>query len=251
MRIRDIILLEMSYADAIDILQRHDSSFPTRNISKRDITIYRRRFAKKYHPDFGHTGEELKLINAALDVVSKSPNEPDIRYYHTKREEPRQEKTSYYPGNKDTIWAQAGWSGGLPNDDTIYRDDFTNLNYLKKKAWEASGSKPNPTKWDEFTFWQFDGHFSRSVTSVFAKLEVSLLRKIASWFIVWVHDYKSQAICVTGRQIGNKKVRVFLVKDGKIPYSMFELTHSSFNQNPFNDKDFVEKLKRILGTWSQ
>jgi hypothetical protein len=240
MKIRDIILLEMSYADAINILQRHDSSFPTRDISKETITTYRRRFAKKYHPDLGHTGEELKIINAALDVVSRSWGEPEIRYYYSKREEPRQERTSYYPTGK-AIWAQAGWAGGVQIDDTIYRSDFKDTNYVKKTAWEKSGSNPNPTKRDEFTFWNFDGNYPRGAWSVFAKMSLSFLREVASWMVIWDYYNTSKAVLVTGSQIGDKKVLV-IVGDKKY----FYLSHHSFNKNPFNDKDFVEELKRKL-----
>jgi predicted nucleotidyltransferase len=239
--IRDILLERIfSHGEAIAFIQGFDNTFPS-TATIDDVNRYRRKLAFKFHPDLGHSDVEIKDINNALDVIEKTIKGGGAYF----KPFPSQTKTAYKPYSGENVWRWAGWSGGSPPSDSI--PPGLNINYIKKKAWEKSGANPNPTKDDEFTFWNFDGRYSRGVFTIFSKKDMALLKEIASLMVEWDSYFESKAVAVTGKQIGHKKCLIFPVKKGSVSKKPFELEHDSFNLNPFNDNDFILVLNRRLG----
>lgn len=201
-----------------------------------------RELSKAHHPDKGGKTIDIQYINAAYDILNKSSGrssttrEPDQwRYtrYGYQAPPPRQSP-------KVDHWAWAGWSGGSePMSD--YSDNPQNINYIKKQAWEMSGN-PTPAKRNEYTFWNWDGSYFRGVVTVYAKYDADILFKISEMVVKWDTPHKSIAVFFFN---GAEPRRLFLINvRGKKADPVEEFEHNSFNNNPGNDKDFVNYLRK-------
>jgi curved DNA-binding protein CbpA len=242
------LILEMSYEDALHLLLKYDRNFPKSEITDRIIKTYRRKFAKRYHPDTGYRGDDLKILNTALDVIRDEGTGYDSSQFSRQTRQttrrPGGTPMDQYPNVP--IWAWAGYSGGSPPFGDIHRQNYRDINYIKKKAWEMAGKPKRPTKSDEFTFWNFDGRYGRGVFSVFAKDKSNILTEIAKAMIAWDSFFKSKAVLI---RKPNGVTEVAPVKNGKIVQSgpwFMSPSSSSFNLNPFNDSSFADKLNAML-----
>lgn len=114
------------------------------------------------------------MLNTALDVLENSNLTDGVEDYSGYTSRPgRRDKTNI------PVWAWAGYSGGSPPTASIHTEDFTDYNFIKKKAWEISGSNPTPTKSDEYTFWNFDGRYGCGSFTIYANEDT--LKTIAGW----------------------------------------------------------------------
>lgn len=218
-------------------------------LSKDELKKAYRELSKAHHPDKGGKTINIQYINAAYDILSKSSGrsssrEPDQWRYtqHGYRQPDNSYKSSRQASDQQfrQSWAWAGWSGGAsPMDD--YSDSPQNINYVKKQAWEMSG-QPTPSKKNEYTFWNWDGSYFRGVVTVYAKQDTDILFKISEMVVKWDNFHKSVAVFFFN---GAEPKRLFLINvRGKKADPVEEFEHNSFNNNPGNDKDFVNYLRK-------
>lgn len=250
MKLNEYLLLEMSSAEAVQILRRFDKDFP-KSPSKEQIKNARRSFAKKYHPDKGYDGDELKKINAALDAIGKDSG-GDSAEREWNQPGPQNEADQDWADDPKfrgvPIWAWAGYSGGA-SPSINYRRDPSNYSFLKREAWRVSGEPTKVGKKDELTFTLFDGHHGRNMITVVGKK--SKINRIIPLFLDWVDKFFTKgAVVIQGEQIGGgkKTLVVPLKKNGKpiLKRDWKTVEHDSFNNNPFNDKDYTNEIKQYM-----
>jgi hypothetical protein len=277
-----IFLNEMPYDDALNLLSSLDDTFPKDDITPEVITKYRRKLAMKYHPDRNplkktETTHIMQQINDALDSLEKNKERSEYSWSH--REKPdsaedfaeyfkrrgkeyynykrRQQSTKNYkyqrPMEAGTEpWSWAGYSGGTPSSDNIYNESPRDMNWVKKQGWIIGGKRKKPKEDDEFTYWQFDGNFSRGVMSAFTS---GKHYSFIPYFLSWC-DGNTKAVVITRSLKEHKLVTIYIIDNGKIlndsegvHYKLMK--HNSFNGNPFNDNfnntgdknNFVDNLK--------
>lgn len=228
---------KLSYPQAIELLKKHIPEFTGQNVTKELINKYRKELARKYHPDTGYVGDDLGLLNTALDILEQNPGGGSVDDNYDRPYRPERREKQEVP-----IWAWAGYSGGLPPQASISRESFEDINYIKKKAWEISGSNPKPSKHDEYTFHNFDGRYGRGMFTVYASEDT--LKTIAGWMPVWDHFNRSKAILVSNP--GFDRYMVFPVTGSQIGESIGFIESDSFNKNPFNDPHFERHLNQML-----
>lgn len=227
----------MTRGQAIKLLKDYLPQFSEKNLSRETIGKYRKELAKRYHPDTGYVGDELSMLNTALDVLEKSISEQSPGDFSEYNYQSNRNDKSEIP-----VWAWAGYSGGAPPRANISTEDFTDYNYIKKKAWEISGSNPTPTKSDEYTFYNFDGRYGRGVFTVYANEDT--LKTIAGWMVIWDSFHKSKAVLVS--HIDFDGYMVFPVIKGRVQDPIGIIESNSFNGNPFNDPQFSHHLNEML-----
>lgn len=228
-----------SYKQAVDIFLQY--GVDVSKLSPEEFKKSFRKLALKYHPDRTGNDEDMKKINDAKEVIdSASPRERMIS--NSGHGQTTQRSSNSYNNTHNTEpWSWAGHSGGIPNGDTIYQNNFRDMNFVKKSAWEISG-KPDPIKQNEFTFWNFDGKFLRASLTVFAVPET--LYKISKMFSIWDGFYYSKAVIVTHKSKPNKVLLVNIKGNEVQPHIV--LDHESFNMNPGNDKNFSSILNNAI-----
>ena len=225
------------------------------NASTMDKDELRQRWlalVKKYHPDAGGTDDDMRHINAAYDVLklgsphaSAGGGSDDFSdydsSYNTYQRQSRQRRSSDRR-DRPTGWAQAGWSGGAPNSDQIYNQNFHDLNYCKKTAWEISGKPPFDAA-HVYTMWNWDGAYFRGVFSVYAVPEK--LFEISKMMVIWDRWFKSEAVFFTKKTDDAGQIYLVNLRGQEVsPPKLFE--HESFNKNAGNDQSFVNFLRKNL-----
>src|SRR5207244_6141090 len=115
-------------------------------MNREAIKAARRGLLHQHHPDRGGDLDTAQLINAAYDLIKDGVSAgafygSDLDLYESHK--------ARNPGCPE--WAWAGYSGGIP-DATIYRNDFSELNFIKKSLWELSGHSGA-----EYNIWGSDG----------------------------------------------------------------------------------------------
>lgn len=225
------ILYEMTYATAAAIW-RSLGVEPT-NMDKRELFLARRILAKKHHSDVGGNGETMQNINAAYDVLTARPSLGD-----------QPAKASPHRPTQDpdaTIWSHAGYSGGMANSSSIYRPDYTDMNFIKKRMWELSG-KSN----QEWTISGFDGFFMRNSLTVYGSPKI--FDEMANAMIMWQtkggNPYSCRAVLVSARR--SKKLQLIWADGRSYARQPIEVQFDSFNDNPSNDSGFNDRLRKLL-----
>jgi curved DNA-binding protein CbpA len=223
-----LILLEMSYSDAVDIFQ--ELGVDPVNLSKEELKKHYRSLIQKHHPDRGGDANLAKDIVTAYQILIKDEKKPKT---YTQRREPQKRETP--------TWAWAGYSGGLPPYSDISREDYTDVNYIKKRMWELSNKST-----EEWTIWQFDGNFFRNAFVVYGNKEI--FRDMAEAMKTWGergNPYPTEAIFAQNK---TKPQFLYLIYLGGKYISSNNpiLEHESFNMNPGNDIHFVNSLPNQL-----
>lgn len=265
MRYREI-LKEMSYTEAKAIWQKFGGGDPT-TIPSSELAGVRRRLIMKAHPDTGGSLKDAQEINAAYDVLKKpgaataAPASGDW----TERPRSRQRNWHYSPGDNerrdrekeesgDDRWAWAGYSGGMRNSAHIYRQDYTDVNYIKKRMWELSGKST-----EEWTIWGFDGAFLRGVTTVYGspKIFAQMAEAMITWQTKGGNPYSCRAVLVEKEQPYRSKPfddeeeherTAYVIWADGVFYDKkpIPITYDTFNANPGNDRSFNNRLRRLL-----
>lgn len=252
MRWRNYInLYEMTYADAARIFKQNGV-----DVSQLDATGVKnayRRLMMANHPDRGGDVTKAKDINAAFDVLklgAPSGSRADTsgfqwqsttqqRYEQRRREREAQNRGDQNQG--DTTWAQAGHSGGAPNSSSIHRNDYTDMNYFKKRMWELSGKSRH-----EWNINAFDGAFFRSSITVYGNEKI--FPDMAAAMVIWNsyggNPYKTRAVFVNRSNAPEVLFLIYL--DGKHIDPPIAFRHNSFNANASNDQQFVRSLPEKL-----
>lgn len=249
MKVFEVLTGNMTYGQASQIFKQlgwHEGE---------NVAVARKRLIMQHHPDRGGDAKVAQLINAAYDVLKKGnpgissaqPQEPqpDFRdgtdprgqYYGARRS---QYDTQQPPPNDEDrypIWAQAGHSGGMKETGRIYRQDYTDMNFIKKSMWELSGKS---TK--EYTIWGFDGRFFRNSLTVYGSARIFnyMAQAMLDWQTKGGNPYECRAVFVSPK---NSKVLFLIYADGKFYGDQpIPVEHGSFNMNPSNDQQFMRSL---------
>lgn len=233
-------LLEMSYQDAVQVFARF--GVDVRRMDKDGIKKVHRSLIQKQHTDKGGSLETSQDLNAARDALMKDDQDG------TSPGPVRQRTGSPYrrPRSEGTpTWAWAGHAGGAPPSSQIYREDYRDLNYIKKKMWELSGKSRK-----EYTVQQYDGSFFRHIFIAYGSRKI--FNEMAKAMKVWgegANPYNTRAIFISERK-GKKLYLVYL--DGKfLGDDPYVFTHDSFNANAGNDQQFMRNLPGELDRVSQ
>jgi hypothetical protein len=236
MRLRKL-LEATSYKNALDTFQQITGVDP--RISNPDALKKAYRAAMmKHHPDRGGNENIAKALSDAYGVLVKGDNGNTGSASNGSSHE-YQAQPSRAP--ETAAWAQAGNSGGYPNSSNIHRNDYTDVNFIKKRMWELSDHSR-----DEWSISGFDGHFFRGSVTVYGSPEI--FDEMAKAMIMWQtrggNPYDCRAVFVSKRR-GKELLLVYADRKfyGKYPIPMH---HDSFNLNPSNDQQFVRKLPEFL-----
>lgn len=241
MRWRNYInLYEMSQGEAAAIFKRFGVN--VRGMDPAAIKKAYRDLIGKAHPDKGGNVEDAKSINAAFDVLKKETgrlDQPDdFQWQSTAGARHQQRQQNAPPREGPAVWAQAGHSGGMPNSDSIYRPDYTDINYIKREMWLKSGKSKLA-----FTIWGYDGAFFRGTVTVYGSKEIfdEMAKAMITWQTKGGNPYQCRAVFIT------RGSRMWLAyADGRFYADTHPMEHDSPNQNPGNDQKFVHALPAYL-----
>jgi hypothetical protein len=199
------------------------------------VKTARRELLNQHHPDRGGDLKTAQLINAAYDLLKNGV--PQGTFYGADLDlyEAHKARNPSYPE-----WAWAGFSGGVP-DHHIYRNDFSDVNFIKKSMWELSGHSST-----EYTIWGFDGCLLSGNVTVFGSPKI--FHYMATAMITWLGKHSKSGVC---RAVlvskGNSRNVDLIYGDAKYYCDQpITLQHQSFNLNPGNDRDFATRLLLIL-----
>ena len=262
MRYREI-LKEMSRAEAQAIWRKHGA-----DPDATDLKATWKNLLRHSHPDAGGNLEDAKLINTAYDVLKKPATSSsgwgsdDGGSYE---ERPRRERNWYYdPGadarreqekeNSNTKWAWAGYSGGMHDNPTIRVNNYTDVNFIKKRMWELSGEST-----EEWTIWGFDGAYLRHVTTVYGspKIFAQMAEAMITWQTKGGNPYECRAVVVEKREPHRSKPyldddeeehTVYLIWADGVFYDKkpIPIRYETFNRNPGNDQSFRHRLRKLI-----
>jgi hypothetical protein len=191
--------------------------------SPQALKMARNRLIKGQHSDVtGGSDENTKMINAAYDVLKTLSNGFD--------------KKTFEP---EDAGFPAWQTDSRSSYNKISRQDYRDVNYFKKSMWELSGKSRK-----KYTIWAFDGHFFRSVITVFGSPEIyhEMAKAMEIWNSHGGNPYKTRAVFFT---TCDDSTLYLIYLDGKF-YDAIPFEHDSFNKNPSNDQQFVRKLPDML-----
>ncbi len=234
-KLKNLLVEKLSPDDANKIF--NDFGVPNAiNLSTDDLKAAHKKLILTHHPDKNPENTKQKdidsrLINSAFDILkSISPS------YHINIPT----NNNYNDSTNDDCWAQAGYSGGSPNSANGSNTPG-NINYIKKKAWIIS-AKPPCTPNNDYSFSNWDGSFFRGGFSVFST--PSKLFEISTMLANWETFHHIVAVFYF-QKISNDKT-IFLINHlGKEISPPKPFTHDSFNNNPGNDPEFIELLRKL------
>lgn len=199
------------------------------------IKAARNKLVKKAHTDVGGSQEAISLINSAYDTIR----------HGIKKEDPEPNTYNPPPPNREPtpVWAMAGYSGGVPSNANISRQNYTDINYIKKSMYFMSKDDEDQ---QVYTVHAFDGHFFRGQFTTYASPEIfqELVQAMVMWNNHGGNSYATRAVFIQR----NKTPELFLLySDGKYYTSNpIEFKHDSFNLNPDNDQQFLRRLPDML-----
>jgi curved DNA-binding protein CbpA len=226
----------MSASEALKLLKKHDAEFPN-NPDETAINKFRKKFAKKFHPDISDDKESLKDINTALDTLKKNPGRSDdYKSGRSSRES--------YSRTEVPVWQTDRRN---PFND-IKKNDYNDINFIMKKAWELSGSNTKPTEQDKYIFWQFSEFKEEGAVTLYANDDAEVQKELVKALLHWWRSRsgngkKTTAIIIVDH---DKNTKVFPVDGGNIGKPFDIDFGDSFNHNPFNDRYFTKSLQNAL-----
>jgi len=127
--------------------------------------------------------------------------------------------------------------------NTIYQNDFTDLNFAMKSIYEHA-SAPRL----KVSLHGFDGSYGRSSLTAFSSLDD--LGYAAKVLEAWGEPYFKRdgvfdaVIGVVGG--AGSDVRVLRIRGEDVSDLGLTLDHDSFNANPFNDTSFAPRLRKLV-----
>lgn len=215
----------MTTGDALAIFAKYTGRDPSQIYG--DLKDIRNRLVMKYHPDHGGDLDTIKKINAAYDVLS-----PKTKLYDDDDEV--QEKESEPLRNGVPVWAWAGYAGGAPPNAHISRNNYTDLNYIKKRMWELSDQSP-----EEYTLWAYDGYTIRGSFTVYGNERI--YHNMVDAMLTW-EGGTTRAIFASKK---NNRTLYLLYANGRYTKPI-QFRHDSPNMNPANDQEFMRNLPEVL-----
>jgi hypothetical protein len=222
MRIRELLeTMEMPHSEAIGIFQKYGVN--ANGMNPVQLKTVRNSLMKNYHQDLTGNKGASQEINAAFDSLIKQPP-----------------TSSYYKRNDEPM-GRPPWQTNLKTDyNKINRNDYTDLNFIKKTMWEKSGW----TK-EQWTAWGFDGYFFRGVFTVFGNPRI--FKDIADAMVIWQtkggNPSACRAVFVSGPD--NNSSLFLIWADGKHFFPMWMPRYTT-DPDPRNDQQFVGGLPEML-----
>lgn len=217
------ILMEMSRAEAAAIWRRNGED---PEAAPDELKKAHRKMVKQLHPDrSGGNLEKMQQVNAAYDVLKKGGD------YETPRRPPQRKP------EEDAPWAHAGWSGGMPNSSSIYRQDYRDMNYIKKRMWELSGH--SNVQW---IIQGFDGYFMRHSLTVYGspKIFAQMAEAMITWQTKGGNPYDCRAV-LTQKRRGDRNQWLIIWADG-VFYDKDPIPFES----EYNNQRLGDELRRVL-----
>lgn len=221
-KISSIVLEDMTPDQARAVLQGYGAKKSDLSPDKLRSTWIK--LVQQYHPDrTGGDSDAVARINAAYDVLKSQGNPAS------------QQKTS--SSNRQPEWQtdpRSGYNGWA-------REDYTDVNWLKKRMWELSGHSRH--KW---TLWAFDGKYFRASVTVFGTRDLygEMARAMVTYTSRGSNRYPVEAVFAQDQDHPDVIVLIWL--DGKDVRPPVPLEHESPNNNPSNDPRFLETLPTTL-----
>ena len=129
----------MSRGVAERILKRH--GLDADGLAPDELKRRWQELARRHHPDLGGDMQAMQEINAAYSSLKPQASVAGARDTTSPR----------FRGLPVWAWAGHGRGDTVPGE-LILREDYSDLNFLKKRLWELSGRST-----EEWTLWAFDG----------------------------------------------------------------------------------------------
>jgi hypothetical protein len=200
----------------------------------------------KYHQDKTGSKDAAQEINPAYDIL-KQPGAIRMpvltaggvdwsQGWEKYENQPRPSASTETP-----VWAMAGFSGGAPPSTSIYRQNYTDDNFIKKAMWELSGQSK-----EEWTISGFDGNsFCNSITVYGSpKIFNNMADAMIQWQTEGGNAYPIRAVFVSRRR---SRDLLLIWADGTYyGDNPIKMEHDSFNDNPGNDQQFQRELPALL-----
>jgi hypothetical protein len=220
----------MSVDQAIKVFATH--GVPNADqLNPQQLKDARKRLIQQHHPDLGGKADAGAMINSAYDTL-KDGGGGDAQ------DDPPSRRTPEEPAGP---WAHAGYSGGMSDSGHIYRQDYTDVNFIKKRMWELS----NHSK-EEWTIMGFDGAYLRASVTVYGSREIfdEMAEAVRIWQTKGGNTYPCRAVLVSKR----RSHQYFLIwADGRsYAKNPIEIESDSFNDNPSNDRTFEARLRKLI-----
>lgn len=205
MRVHQILREAMSIDQAIHQFKQVGVDVAALDADK--LKLAYRGLLMKYHPDRNPGDKKAELIaknlNAAYDVLKSHFSDGYTSSPSGATRKPESARGTTPP------WAWAGYSGGIPPDGRINREDYTDMNFIKKSMWELSGHSR-----EQWTIFGFDGHFFRHSVTVFGNTHI--FNDMAKAMLVWQakggNSYPCRAVFVNKK--GQTDESLLIYADG-------------------------------------
>jgi hypothetical protein len=214
----------MSYRDAVALFRKLGVDPAT--LDAPALKKAYRRLAMQHHPDQSGDATIFKELSSAWDTLQKGGGGAQYTSYTPPDE------ASDYPQ-----WANAGYSGGMRHNPRIRREDYSDVNYVKKRMWELSGESRQ-----EWTIWSFDGNYFRGCTTVYGN--PSIFHDMADAMLELDDKFFNKKAIFVNRRDGHDLLLIWL--DGEYIDPPIPFEHDSFNANPGNDQSFTRGLTAEL-----
>jgi hypothetical protein len=256
------LLLDMTVRDAIAVFAKFGVDvkglYPTgdevKNLSRDAIeTLFLAKLKKarngimmKYHQDKTGSKDAAQEINPAYDILRQpgAIRMPDLtaggvdwsQGWEKYENQPRPSATTETP-----VWAMAGFSGGAPPSASIYRQNYTDYNFIKKAMWELSGQSK-----EEWTIRDFDGNVFRNSITVYGSPKIFdyMADAVIEWQTKGGNAHPIRAVFVSPPR---SKDLLLIWADGTYyGDNPIKMEHNSFNDNPENDRQFQRDLPLFL-----
>jgi hypothetical protein len=200
----------------------------------------------KYHQDRTGNKDASQEINPAYDILKQpgairmpvlSAGGVDWSQGWEKYENQPQPSAK----TETPVWAMAGFSGGAPPSASIYRQNYTDDNFIKKAMWELSSQSK-----EEWTINGFDGNFFRNSITVYGSPKIfnNMADAMIQWQTKGGNAYPIRAVFVSRRRSSGL---LLIWADGTYyGDNPIKMEYDSFNDNPGNDQQFQRKLPALL-----
>ena len=200
----------------------------------------------KYHQDRTGNKDASQEINPAYDIL-KQPGAirmpvltaGGVDWSQGWEKYENQPQTS--AKTETPVWAMAGFSGGAPPSASIYRQNYTDDNFIKKAMWDLSGRSK-----EEWTISGFDGNFFRNSITVYGSPKIfnNMADAMIEWQTKGGNAYPIRAVFVSRRRSSDL---LLIWADGTYyGDNPIKMEHDSFNDNPGNDQQFQRELPALL-----
>lgn len=158
----------MSVDSALQIFKRYGVDGADR-LDKDKLKSARHALVMKHHPDItgGQDDEAIKLINSACDTLKDGVGTSGYSRGRGSYSDAHDRGSVDADQDPFPVWAQAGWSGGTKESGRIFRNSYSDLNFIKKTMWEKSDHSRIA-----YSVNAFDGHFFRGSFSVYGSSEI-------------------------------------------------------------------------------